>query len=236
MKFYNLEHQLLNTGNKIYPLAKPLKVSPEDWGDLDLMAEGKKISRNKPIHAFTNRPFEDESLSFDCEWIRMDIYTLFSNGPKGSPLLLSEKAKQIFEQFILHPRHIFCPVDFIYKEETYAYYFLFDPNIFLEEILVWGKSEYLFCKWDTNEPRAYNGMPLSFEYYSNEGNSVFHHYPDDRLVLKKAVVNLNIDYYLSADFNMGGNIVSERLKNAIEAAGFEGIEFKELDIEFEVLA
>jgi hypothetical protein len=239
MKYFGISHQLIaetdgKNVTKTYPSceANLSSLSTLDKADLVKIENGEKMMRDTPFNYFQTMYWSEEEREI-YEWILLDIYTNIGNmGLSG--ILVSEKSKQLLEQFSLSAAYSFYPADFVYKGESYNYYLFATNQDFLKDMLVPEKSEF----WLRNlEDRIslipYSGTKITIDNYLELDNEYYEKGYDFRL--RKAIVREKLDYYSSRDFFQDFFIVSERLKNAIEAAGFEGIEFKELDIEFEVL-
>lgn len=234
MKLFNLRNKINNDGSGLpYPNPRPTNLLTVDEEYLDLIKHYQQGIEKSLLPSFITQSYDDEQ---DYEFIRLDIYPfLFGFAREDRAILISEKAKLIIEQFNLYEIECFKPAYFIYKNKIYDYYLLTFNCEFIEKILVWEKSEFVLRNYNTKKIRPYDGVQLNFNIFLDEENSVAYNYPDDSIDLKRAAINVALDYYVSNGFNMGGPLVSERLKNALEAARFEGIEFKELDIEFEVV-
>lgn len=238
MKYFGLKNKFIaetdgKNVTKTYPSAEASlrSLSELDRADLVKIENGEKLVRNTPFHYFETDFLGDEQLRDVFEWILLDIYT--STG-LGVPLV-SEKSRLLFERFSLSAAYSFYPADFVYKGETYNYYLFATNQDFFRDMLVPEKSEFWLRNLeDRTSLIPYSGAKITIDNYLELDNEYYEKGYDFRL--RKAIVREKLDYYSSRDFFQDSFFVSERLKNALEAAGFEGIEFKELDIDFEVLA
>jgi hypothetical protein len=142
-------------------------------------------------------------------------------------VLLNEKSKNIFQDFVL-PVHRFYPAFLKYKKEIYNYFLLqTGRERDIIDYLNYKKSLF-YLKKDIidieKEPIEINSIKDIKDFKKNLG--VGQTIKIKTAFLKKEFLNLNIDLFkigrLSIDW-----IVSERLKEALELAEITGVEFKE---------
>ena len=141
-------------------------------------------------------------------------------------LVISERMKQLFDQFNIIPQHKYYPIEVSSKSGVFSYYYLqlrndefVDKNIDFQKTTFYWSDLYLTETYGTVEVS-------SIEDLRKQRRAC----PDiNRFIKAKQVVaskdfDAGLDVF-SLDFITanGGLIISERLKNAIEANGLTGM-------------
>lgn len=209
-------------------------LSLGDKEDLSKIAEKELVVRDTPFHYFTTE-YWNEIEREAYEWTLLDIYPGASNDYDQYGMIVSEKAKKLLEQYISEEDYYFYPVNFLYQSNYYNYYIFNNKYIFLKDILYSERSDFYLYRRDDDSIMPYNDTPITFENYSTLIDKYWDKEERYDIRLKKGILKKSLPFYASIGMDPSGYFVTEELKNAIEAADFEGIEFKELDIEFEVL-
>ncbi|WP_196888985.1 hypothetical protein [Aureivirga sp. CE67] len=131
--------------------------------------------------------------------------------------ILSVKAKNIFEQFIL-PDHKFFPVNVIFNGKNHEYYFL----LVAKENQPINYNQSSFEEWYTDqEVEINNYIDLSEYIPSKNGNVPF--YQRKNISETKIIFNKELDLYSAVTLTNSWFYFSERLKKAIQKAELSGI-------------
>jgi len=164
------------------------------------------------------------------EWMLADVHKFIGEGSQISGWLVSEKLKEVLGQFRLAEPHCYYASKLLYKGEKLNYYiFQISGDSFLlslvdyinfDKSLFWDPNQNVNFRIADMKDLIYNTRKIS----KDSGHKVIS-IPLKKLVLKKAV-----DFYPMQSF-LQDNLVSERLKQAIEDNGITGFEFSELDYE-----
>jgi hypothetical protein len=170
-----------------------------------------------------------ESFEQQEKWeiVKYDIHSFIGEGSQIRGWLISEKLKLLLDCFDLSIPHEYYTSKLLYKGEKYNYfvfqYYDKSNKDYWSNYLNYDKSIF----FDTSS---------DVEYYVKSRQELI----DKQVEILKKCRIINIipkvlfvkkkDFYATESF-LGYNIVSERLKNAIEANGIEGFEFSELDYE-----
>ena len=210
-------------------------------------AEGDKIPNAdyyfKKIRAgelVTDAPLFDYFYlkSFDkkefWEWKLCDVHMFIGEASRLSICwFVSEKLRLLFAKFNLSIPNHFYPSKLLYKGEMLDYYiFQFTGNLVYKQTLdyvdypasaFWNPEK----KTDIIVSDKYNFLSEWDRVYK-ENNSIA-----KIIQFKKLVFKEHLDFFPIGTL-MKDNIISEKLKNAMEENGIEGFEFSELDYEVAV--
>ncbi|MET3047350.1 hypothetical protein [Flavobacterium covae] len=162
------------------------------------------------------------------DWKLFDVHPFIgeSSSMLGS-LLISKRAKTIFDKFNISNPHYFYSSNLIFENDKYDYFiFQFTGKLLFKELakyISFSKSEFLNPALKTL---------VSFKNIDDyiEKSEELYFEKDIDFVKKKIVLNEKLDYFPMQSFFID-NIVSENLKEAIEENNITGFEFSELDYE-----
>lgn len=164
------------------------------------------------------------------EWKLFDAHQFIGEAGWLTPnLFISKKLKKLFEDFNMSDPHFYYASKLTYQNEKFDYYiYQFTGNkIFKHTISYIDFNESVFFDPLKKENIVVdNSDEFILEYkkiYKANGN-------DNKLKNKKLVLKKYLDF-IPLGIIMKDNIVSARLKNAIEENGITGFEFSELDYE-----
>lgn len=167
------------------------------------------------------------------EWHLFDVFRFTSEAGRMHAWLISEDFKNLLENFKLSQPHHFYHSKLLYKGEKLDYYiFQFAGKAIVDLIrtkyIDWTKS-ILFNPID----KSYLHINSTQEFVDKSLKIMRDSSYDKEIQLKKLTLTEELDFFPMATF-LHDDIVSERLKNAIETMGIEGFEFSELDYEVSV--
>jgi len=159
----------------------------------------------------------------EWEWRVQDVHGFIGTGSILSGWYISDRFKKLLDKFSI-ASHRFYATKLLYKGEKLDYWiFQFPLNAY--QNLDFSKST-LFLK-DTHE--IINGISSWEEFHAAKRK--YKKEMNQKLILKKGVFSTYFDF--SYNIIGGDNLVSEKLKNAIQEAGLESLEFFELEYEVE---
>lgn len=165
------------------------------------------------------------------EWKLFDVHGFIGEASRLSTCwFISKKLKLLLNQFRLpNPNHYYAS-KLKYKENKLDYYvFQFAGKLIYEHTLEYiNYINSIFWNPEKDEDIiVQNKDNFLFEYdrVDAENRSIHKIIQNKKLVLKEP-----LDFFPMNSLSMG-NIISEKLKNAIEETGIEGFEFSELDYE-----
>jgi hypothetical protein len=214
----------------------------EEYNRIANDAEGEEIfnadyyfKRIRDGEFVTNAPVFDYFYlkSFDkkeyWEWKLCDVHSFIGEASHLSTCwFISRKLKLLLEKFKLSKPCHYYDSKLLYDGKKLDYYiFQFTGNLIYEQILEYIEySKSIF--WNPTrkiEVKVNNTDSFLTEYdkIGDENRGVGNIIQNRKLVLKEP-----LDFFSMSSLTMG-NIVSERLKTAMEEAGIEGFEFSELD-------
>lgn len=230
MKYYKITIKRFYENDMIATNANGKNVEDAEYyfGEMD---KGE-IIENAPIFDYFFLESYDKKEYW--EWILSDSYKFLGEGSQIPGWFISDNLKKLFEKFNIAEPHFYYPSKLLYKEIKLDYYiFQFSGDNFLNPLIDYinfGQSLY----FDPNQN-------IIFEL-KNMDDLIFHTkkilkesgYDVISIPIKKLALNSALDFFPMQSF-LGDNIISERLKNAIEENGITGFEFSELDYEVVVL-
>ncbi len=192
-----------------------------------------KISQGEILFS---APFFDYFFleSFDkkkyWEWKLFDVHRLTKEAGRIPGWLISEKLKSLLESHNLSKPYYFYPSKLRYKGKKIDYYiFQFTGNLIYEQTLnyvdypmsiFWEPAKKVSVK-----VKDKNNFLLEYDRVINETRGM-----ENILQFKKLILNEPLDFFPLSSLTIG-NLISEKLKNAMEENGIEGFEFSELDYE-----
>ena len=219
---------------KILPSVDPnvigyVDTQMDDWiGDYNYLAP----------YSYRNIPLSGE-IKFDLKFPTFKLHSaakktdlLQNKFSKGQTLLLSPKAKALFEKHHLDNTQWYS-VEVLHIHRRMEYFILYMPNDRQSECLNWSASSFAIVhrkefNYEGGVMRPIEVAPLSlnsFEEYLSEMRSLRD--TEHKVHLKKAILVENIKFDL---FRMRGPLLgffcSNRLKTAIEEAGLTGFRFE----------
>lgn len=218
MKYYKIDYngiyQIINT-NKSMGNANGEFV-PDGKEYFNRIGNGEIIKDAPIFNYFHLQSFGSKE---DWEWHLQDVHGFIGIGSIMTGWYISDDFKLLLEKFKIAPDYHFYETRLLYKENKLKYWIFQFPINPLQNY-DYEKSEYFF------ENERVTGLKTAEEFDDY-----------DYSMWKKTKKNVEwrktvlIDVF---DFvvNMNGDkLVSENLKNAIEAMKLEGLEFFEIDYE-----
>ena len=155
----------------------------------------------------------------EWEWRLQDVHGGAYDYPVGGYWYISDDFKNLLENFKIAPDYHFYETKLLYKGNKLKYW-IFQTPIRPFENLNFQKCEFIL-KDDVN----------TYVFQTEDEYLLFYkkQYRETKRKLgsKKIFFNDNYDYVENP--NTGDKLVSENLKNAIEAMKLEGLEFFEID-------
>ena len=216
-----------------------------ELGRIASSAEGKNIANadeyfwamdkgeilyNAPIFDyFVLESFDKEKY---WEWALFDVHDFIGTGSQIPGWFISKKLKKLLENFKISEPHFYYLSKLLYKGEKKDYYiFQFTGEKFLNPLFghINFKDSLFF---DPNQKIALKIINKEDLYFQTSRILKESGFDIINVPIKKLVLNKNIDFFPMQSF-LGDNIVSERLKQAIEENGITGFEF--FDIDYEVI-
>ncbi|MET3047106.1 hypothetical protein [Flavobacterium covae] len=196
------------------------------------MDEGEVINDAPIFDYFYLESFDKKQY---WEWQLNDAFDFIGQGSQIPGWLISNKLKKIFETFNIAKPHFYYPSKLLYKEKKLDYYiFQFSGKQFRQPLtnhINFSKS--LFYNPNNNLDFSVENekelLTMQEKILEDSGFNIIN------VPIKILLLNKDIDFISMQNF-LGDNIVSERLKQAIEENGIIGFEFSELNYEVVVEA
>jgi hypothetical protein len=224
MKYYKIQIKLFYPNNRIASTAVGDNIP-----DIEFYLKkirGGEIIMDTPL--FDSFHLESYDRKKYWEWQLFDVYHLRGAGIHIPSWFISENTKNLLENFSLSCPYNFYPCKLLYKNKKLDYFiFQFAGQIIIDII----RTKYI--KW--NQSVFIN--PIDESYMSINSMSEFidisRHIRkiseyEKEIKLQKLVLKDNIDFFPMGTY-LNDDLVSERLKQAIETMGITGFEFSELD-------
>jgi hypothetical protein len=145
---------------------------------------------------------------------------------------ISLKFKNLLERFNLPP-HRFYTASVLFKGNFYPYfiwhclYHSYWDYIDFDKTLYNNLNSYRRLKQEQREVKQFSSFHEMSDYSEKNWDDDWNY---EKLVMKPAFKEIDYCYILGLD---SGNLISERLKDAITSIGISGLEFKELPITIE---
>ena len=213
MKYYKIEIESNNKkDNILIGCAKGNEIPNANYYFYE-MREGKILTDAPLFDYFFLESFEKKKY---WEKYLLDVHDFFGEGSQIMGWFVSEDLKLLLETFNLTQPHYFYPSKLLYKGKKQNYYiFQFAGHIMIDEIrtkcINWKNSVFF--------------NPID-ELRSIMKRSKY----DKEIKLQKLALKEELDFFPMGTY-LNDNIVSERLKQAIEEMKITGFEFSELDYE-----
>lgn len=224
MRYYKIDIKISFKGQeRIASSAEGEKVpNAEDY--FNQMDRGEEISSPPLFDYFYLKSFDQKEF---WEWRLDDVYDFIGEGSQIPGWLISEKLKNVFERYNLVNPYYMYKSKLLFKKEKLNYFiFHFTGKVLID-----------FIREEINFSKSVFVNPLTKEIYKVESKNDFVikkreclKENDVKIKIKQIVLKTNIDFFSMQSF-LVDNIVSERLKKAIEREGITGFEFTELDYE-----
>lgn len=230
MKYYRIQTKTIYPeNNRIASSANGEKINNADHYFIK-MEKGEIINTPPLFDYFYLESFDKKEY---WEWSLFDVHNFMGNASRISTcFFISEKLKILLEEFSITNPHFYYLSKLLYKGEKLNYYiFQFTGTKTFTEIFSYiNFNKSIFFDPVKKENIIVNSSDeFILEYkktYKANGN-------DNKLKNKKLVLKEELDFIPLETF-MNDNIVSERLKQAIEVNGITGFEFSELDYEVSI--
>jgi hypothetical protein len=157
----------------------------------------------------------------EWEWRLQDVHGGMGEYPAGGYWYISDDFKLLLEKFKIAPDYHFYETRLLYKENKIKYW-IFQASINPFDNLNFKKCEFIL-KDDAN----------IYFFQSKDEYLLFYRkqYRETKRKLGSKRIFFNDNYDHVVNPNTGDKLVSENLKNAIEAMKLEGLEFFEIDYE-----
>jgi hypothetical protein len=226
MKYFKINIRFYNDNQRIVSDAEGEKI-PNAEEYFWRMNKGE-IIQNAPIFDyFYLKSFDTREY---WEWKLLDVHGFIGEGSQIKGWLISQKLKFLLEKFILSKPYYFYPSKLLYKDKKLDYYiFQFTGKLTFEQGLLYiDYSKTLFWNPIKKENVIISNKEEFISTYRKiykDNGSLDFAMQNKRLILKE-----KLDFFPMQMF-LKDNIISERLKNALEEIEIEGFEFSELDYE-----
>ena len=190
------------------------------------MKDGEKF--NLPVlDYFFLQSFDKKEF---WEWILCDVYSFTHNAGWIRGWFISDDLKLLLENFNLSNPYGFYPSKLLYKGKKIDYYvFQFTGDLTYKQTLDYiNYPASIFLNPETNTEIIVSNK----DNFLSEWDKVYKENKSlaKTIRFKKLILKEQLDFFPIGTI-MKDNIVSERLKNAIEENSIEGFEFSELDYE-----
>lgn len=169
----------------------------------------------------------------EWEWRLQDVHSFIGDGSIINGWYISDKCKKLFEQFNIAKGFHFYATKLLYKGEKLNYWIF---QIAAEENGISNKSYVDYQKsifFDEEkgvlvEVKDYSEFKIARDKIEQKSD-----YEKD-LITKRIVLKEHVDHIPMFCINNSGEIVSERLKTAIENEGLVGFIFSDLEYPVEI--
>lgn len=224
MKYFKLNLQVNNLNNRIVSSVDGEKIPNVDFF-FNKLRDGDFIINPPVFDYFYLKSFDEKSF---WDFKLNDVHSFINQGSQIKGLFISEKLKKIFEKHILANPYQFYLSKLLYKFDSYDYYiFQFAGNMTFENFLL----NINFKKSIFYNPKSEEDVfVINNKEFIDNYKRIYKENDSLELILKnrKLVLNEAFDFFPMATF-MKDNIVSNKLKKAIEDNNIQGFEFSELD-------
>lgn len=230
MRYFEIEIKRSYENNMIAPAANGDNILDAEYYFSKISKFGS-IEYAPVFEHFTLESYDEKKY---WEWIKLDVYRFIKKANLISGWLISGDLKLLLDNFDLAKPYYLYPSMLLYKDDKLDYYIF---NFFNKKTSRSSLAQYInFSKsvfFDSN-----NKIFFSVDNEQNLLNKqemvlIESEYNIVNIPIEKIEIKLSVDF-LPLQNLLGVNLVSERLKNAIEAMGIEGFEFSELDYEVSV--
>ena len=227
MKYYKIQIQSLY-GDRISSSANGKNIKNAEYY-FDKIGKGEIVS-GAPLFDYFYLESIDKREYWECQL--NDIHDFIGEGSQIPGWLVSEKLKILLEKFIVTEPYFYYPSKLLYKGEKLNYYiFQFTGiKIFTETLSYINFNKSIFY----DPIKKGNVMVGNSDEFISKYKKIYKaNGYDNKLKNKKIVLKENLDFIPLGTF-MSDNIISERLKQTIEAKGIKGFEFSEIEYEVKV--
>jgi hypothetical protein len=166
----------------------------------------------------------------DWEWRLQDFHRFIGEYPTGGCWYISNRFKELLERFVLAGDYWFYPTKLLYKGEKLDYWIF-------QHAIEWNKKVnmmYINFKkshfW--NEDSCQIADLDTYDDFITERSKIHESTDYEKSLLgKRIVLNQYVDFIALHGYykTVLGEVVSEKLKTAIEEAGLEGFIFTEIE-------
>jgi len=226
MKYYKITVRRFYENDMIATNAKGNKI--ENGSDFFWRMDKGELITDAPLFDYFFLESFDKKKYW--EWMLADVHNFIGEGSQIPGWLVSTDLKLLLENMKLTDPYHFYPSKLMFRERKLDYYiFQFTGKSAVKKTLLYIDYTKTFF-WDPNKEikiRVKNHIDFLSEYQRiyKEGKGI-----DDIIQNKKLVLNEAFDFFPMGTF-LKDDLVSERLKQAIETVGITGFEFSELDYE-----
>ncbi len=226
MKYYKIQIQSFYPNERIASTAVGDKITT--IGDYFEKIGKGEIIEDAPLFDYFYLESYDQKKYW--EWKLFDVHNLRGEGVNPPCWLISDDLKLLLENVNLsYPNH-FYPSKLLYKGNKLSYYiFQFAGQVIIDKVrekyINWNGSVF------TNPIDGSYPSIKSLQNFINESRLIRKVSKYDKEIrLQKLVLNKTLDFFPMGTY-LNDDLVSERLKMAIEDMGITGFEFSELDYE-----
>ncbi len=232
MKKYLLKLGGCKVENRVYPVAKGDLVKDKEYLFNKEGLEDEFYPDNVSFDYFYLKNSE-ENYWHQKPWILVDIHDLVSPRPNGGGILflVSPKFKHLFENFDNNLSK-FYPAKLLFEGNHHDYFIWHSKRNEYLNLIDWEKSN--FTEWNVMRTRKRGNKYYNFSSKDDFIESVNNIYNlgFEKAIFKKSFQENDLCFFPKV-FPGYTFIISERLKQAIESAGIEGVVIKELPFEIE---
>jgi hypothetical protein len=163
----------------------------------------------------------------EWEWRLQDVHRLIGEAPAVSAWYISDRLKKVISRHHIAEAYHFYATKLLYKGEKLDYwmfhYGILGKSFEKDAMVDFSKSIFL----DGNNQSVAVGNYAEFQ---REGQRVRIE-TSSELATQKLILKRPVDFIPMFGINNSDEVMSEKLKQAIEAENIEGLEFKELPYE-----
>lgn len=225
MKYFKIDVKRSYDNNMFSCYAEGEKI-PDVEFYFNKISQGEILLKPPVFDYFYLKNFDEKKY---WEWILCDVHKFIGEGSQIKGWLISNDLKLLLENFKLSKPYYFYPSKLMYKEKKINYYiFQFTgKEVVNKNINYINFSKTLF--WNPMKEQEISIIDEK-EFYVTYRRIYKENGLDNVMKNKKLVLKEELDFY-SMQMFMKDNIISERLKQAIEEDNITGFEFSELDYE-----
>jgi len=217
MKYYKIDYQsIFNTREQVLGHANGEFVT--DKGYFERIGNGE-IIKDAPIFDYFH--LQSYGPEKEWEWKLQDVHGGIYDYPAGGYWYISDDFKILLENFKIALNYHFYETRLLYKGNKLKYW-IFQTPIDPFQNLDFQNCEFILK--DDNDTYIFQSKEEYLLFYKKQYRET-----KRKLGSKKIFLTEYFDYVVNP--NTGDKLVSENLKNAIEAMKLEGLEFFEIDYE-----